>query len=1030
MDRLIQRAVTFGRHQLLPLLLVCAMLLPALPARAAASAEVSNGGFESGDLRGWTVLTPGWATDGRGAPRGVVNAQSYGVCEAPTNQSGRYHLSGPHNGIAGERGWEVRSSAFLLSGCGWISVKMGGQTASVKVFLTDGTQVGYYRQNRYRNVGYPYLSQGGSWYDMATYVMDLSAYLGREMYVVLCDEAGSGSSPNSLFDDVVTYYDDVPDPTFRFDTVTDGHEPLGSAGTAEIPWVMGYNLLRHYSENDVRNGGFESGDLTDWTPLTEGFDASRAVVSARSYWAQELPYNQSGEYFLNGWELSGNEANTWRVRSAPFRLEGSGWISVKMGGHAAAVRVYRLDGTPVGEFEQSRFRDEDFPYLSLGGSWCDMATYHLDLSPNLGEVLYVELCDDPVRGGWANAFFDDLVTYYPAKPAETGDWVTDGHRANERPRQVRIDSVVGSNNLYSPRNGGFELGDLTGWTVVQADHFYEDDAVVSAEDYGMNAERDRLPYNQSGSFHLSGRDAALEESDTWTLRSSPFTLAGSGYISVKMGGSSAAFQVRTAADGKLIAYCQQRRYNDVNFPHISEGGSWWDMATYVMDLSAYLGQELVIELLDEEVDAGWAHAFFDDVIGYYAERPHTKADTVIDGYHVDTERPTKIKIPWIYFDHADGSLGRFPMEPAKLSHISGEKAAQDTLNLRQYFIDRQNLSRDELEGSRLSFRTNHYDAAGNAYYLGDVENLPAREGVYVVQYRFEQGGRTQTGSFDILSLSGTGSRVLNGGFETGTMAGWTPLTDGFNAEGAVISAESYWGEALPYNQSGSYHLDGWNTGVGETEGWRVRSTDFTLSGSGYLSVRMGGHAAAVRVYQQDGTLIGFYRESRFNDAHFPHLAEGGSWADMGTYVMDLSDHIGETLYLELCDDVISGGWAHAFFDEVVTYYETAPDWENLSDTVKDGGTADTVTILWRLAENLLTASKTRLLQLAPAETVPAAPEEDEALPPEPETAAEAVPDSLPEETSEPTEDAEEPAEERREESEAEPEENPEPGEDA
>ena len=200
------------------------------------------------------------------------------------------------------------------------------------------------------------------------------------------------------------------------------------------------------------------------------------------------------------------------------------------------------------------------------------------------------------------------------------------------------------------------------------------------------------------------------------------------------------------------------------------------------------------------------------------------------------------------------------------------------------------------------------------------------------------------------------NEIANGGFESGNLAGWTILTDAWQkVEGqypGVISAETYWGEALPYNQAGEFHLDGWNTGIGEPDPWAIRSTNFTLSGSGFISVRMGAAAAAVKVFKADGTLIGYYKQNRFADQNFPSLAQGGHWADMGTYVMDLSAYIGEELYIELHDEVIEGGWAHAFFDEIVTFYEEAPDYANNFETVMDGNQAGEVQIPWQLAENL------------------------------------------------------------------------------
>ena len=73
---------------------------------------------------------------------------------------------------------------------------------------------------------------------------------------------------------------------------------------------------------------------------------------------------------------------------------------------------------------------------------------------------------------------------------------------------------------------------------------------------------------------------------------------------------------------------------------------------------------------------------------------------------------------------------------------------------------------------------------------------------------------------------------------------------------------------------------------------------------------------------------------------------------MGTYVIDLTAYIGQEMYIVLADEQVEG-WAHAFFDEVVTYYETAPDYENNADEVPDGATAAPVNIPWQLAENSL-----------------------------------------------------------------------------
>ena len=180
--------------------------------------------------------------------------------------------------------------------------------------------------------------------------------------------------------------------------------------------------------------------------------------------------------------------------------------------------------------------------------------------------------------------------------------------------------------------------------------------------------------------------------------------------------------------------------------------------------------------------------------------------------------------------------------------------------------------------------------------------------------------------------------IVNGDFETGDLTGWTYQEgegDGqiLGAE-AVISESTWWAERIPYNKEGTYHFDGWAAkgGEGEADTYTLKSSTFTLGGSGWISFKMAGNAAAVKVYKADGTQIAYYKNTAFADVSFPNINEGCRLATMTTFAADLSDYLGEELYIELCDET-AAGWAVAFFDDIVTYYETAPNIAALSDKV-------------------------------------------------------------------------------------------------
>lgn len=169
-------------------------------------------------------------------------------------------------------------------------------------------------------------------------------------------------------------------------------------------------------------------------------------------------------------------------------------------------------------------------------------------------------------------------------------------------------------------------------------------------------------------------------------------------------------------------------------------------------------------------------------------------------------------------------------------------------------------------------------------------------------------------------------QIQNPGFETGDMSGWTVVRGQAFDLDSVSDETTWWAEQIPYNQEGTYHLNGWKheevaTGV-------LRSSTFELSGSGWISFKLGGakntNKAYVNIVDADtGQVIARYGNSAFADVGFPNPAQGLRLANMEQYKADLSDYLGKELYVEIVDNATSD-WGVVFADAFFMYHESEP----------------------------------------------------------------------------------------------------------
>ena len=141
---------------------------------------------------------------------------------------------------------------------------------------------------------------------------------------------------------------------------------------------------------------------------------------------------------------------------------------------------------------------------------------------------------------------------------------------------------------------------------------------------------------------------------------------------------------------------------------------------------------------------------------------------------------------------------------------------------------------------------------------------------------------------------------------------------------------------MPVNKTGNQFLtgepddvDGPNTGLPESAKYRLVSPEFTLSGTGLISAKIGGHYARLSLLDANyNVLLTTGNNPSYVDANMNNIISSGArLCTMTRTYLDCSAHLNQRVHIAIEDNQTGGGWGLAYFDEIVTKYTSLPSFK-------------------------------------------------------------------------------------------------------